>query len=475
MLLALLLSLAFALRCALALSGGQRYFPDENRYLRCFIVLRHVERAEWRAALDQLLDSPDHTGFLAVGLGPAAAQRLALRTLGLPQTRPSVDATAWLPALLLGLASVACLGLVDAVARRAGAPGHEGLLAAFLMLCSTSMLGFSRHLLPYDSALALALAALWLGLAERPSAARSLLVGVVAGGAFLTYNGYWLTALTVIGLHSLRGSSSWPGRARRAGVAGVGFALLPGLLTALSLARGREPYVLRLLRFSREAATQADFSEGWSLPWAYLWHAEHGVLLALAAGAFGALWRRGRGLLWLGAAAFMYSTMVLMSNGVERIGTFGRISRSLLPFLCLAAAFSGARLWTRARVAALVLCLALAAQATYNFRAPFRLRFPRDVVRELEQRYGELGRDTTVLVDPSPEERPLPDARYVLLNARYLYPVNGPKPAPPGRELFRTAHPLEYLPYQYEGYVPRERALLRSNDISIRLLDTRPD
>jgi hypothetical protein len=34
---------------------------------------------------------------------------------------------------------------------------------------------------------------------------------------------------------------------------------------------------------------------------------------------------------------------------------------------------------------------------------------------------------------------------------------------------------LQYLPYQYEGYVPRERALLRSNDIAIRLVDTRPD
>src|SRR5262245_8121989 len=167
-LLALMLTLAFALRAALALSGGQRYFPDENRYLRCFIVLRHLERAEWRAALDQVLDSPDHTGFLAVGLLPAAVQRLALRAAGLPQTRPSIDATAWLPALLLGLSSVACVGLVSAIARRAGAREPEALLAAGLMLCSTSMLAYSRHLLPYDSALALALVALWLGLAERP-------------------------------------------------------------------------------------------------------------------------------------------------------------------------------------------------------------------------------------------------------------------------------------------------------------------
>src|SRR5262245_53516959 len=459
-LLALMLTLAFALRAALALAGGQRYFPDENRYLRCFIVLRHLERAEWRAALDQVLDSPDHTGFLAVGLVPAAVQRLALRAVGLPQTRSSVDATAWLPALLLGLSSVACIGLVDAVARRAGAAESESLMAAFLMTCSTSMLGCSRHLLPYDSALALALAALWPGMVERPSLARSLAVGLVAGCAFLTYNGYWLIAATVVGLHTLQRAHAWPERARRAALAGFGFALPTAALTLLSRARGQELYLLRMLRFSREAATQADFSEGWSLPWAFLWHSEHAFLLVLGAGALAGLFARDthvRAARWLGTAAAMYTAMVLFSNGFERIGTFGRISRSLVPFLCLAAACGAARLLGRARLVAGAACLALAAQAAWNFQTPFRLRFPRDVLRELEQRYGEMGRDTTVVVDPSPEERPLPEARYVLLNARYLYPVTASKPAPPGRVLFRTPHPLEYLPYQYEGYVPRER------------------
>lgn len=480
-----LLSFSFLLRVALALSGGQRFFPDENRYLRCFILLRHLERAEWTAAIDEILANPDHTGFLAVGLFPATVQRLALAALGMPQARPSVDATAWLPALVLSLFSVACIGLVDAISRRAGARAREGLLAAFLMACSTSMLVYSRHLLPYDAALALALLAVWLGLVERPTRKRSLLVGLVAGCAFMTYNGYWLIALAALGLHSLYRASSPFDSARRAALAGFGVAALPALLTALSTARGQGLYVRKLLRFSRGAATQADFSEGWSLPWEYLWHAEHGLLLALAAGAGAVLWltarrdgdARARGLLFLGAAAGMYAVMVLLANGFERIGTFGRLSRSLMPLLCLAAACAGARLLavSRSLAWARALGLALSVQAAYNFAVPFRQRFPREVARELELVFGELGRDTTVHVDASPEERPLPDARYVLLNARYLYPAHGPKAAPEGRVLFRTPHPMEFLPYQYEGYVPVERALLRSTDISIRLIDARPD
>lgn len=480
-----LLALSFVLRVALALAGGQRFFPDENRYLRCFILLRQLERVDLRGALDEVLANPDHTGFLAVGLVPAALQRLALAALGMPQARPTVDATAWLPALLLSLASVACIGLVGAIARRAGGPEAEALLAAFLMACSNSMLYYSRHLLPYDAALALALLALYLGLVLNANWGRSLLVGLVAGFAFLTYNGYWLIALAALALHCFYGAPPLRQVLRRGAAAGLGFAALPALLTASSLALGQGAYVRRLLRFSRGAATQADFSEGWSLPWEYLWHAEHLLLMALAAGAAAVLWlaarrdgaARSRGLLFLGAAAGMYAVMVVGSIGFERIGTFGRLSRSLVPFLCLATACAGARLLAVARAAtwAALLCVALAAQAAFNFATPLRQRFPREVAREQEQRFGELGRDASVHVDQSAEEKPLTEERYVLLNARYLYPVYGPKPAPEGRVLFRTSHPQEYLPYQYEGLVPRERALLRTNDVAIRLIDTRPD
>jgi hypothetical protein len=35
----------------------------------------------------------------------------------------------------------------------------------------------------------------------------------------------------------------------------------------------------------------------------------------------------------------------------------------------------------------------------------------------------------------------------------------------------RFAHPLEFLPYQYEGFEPMEREVLRRLDISMRLID----
>ena len=35
----------------------------------------------------------------------------------------------------------------------------------------------------------------------------------------------------------------------------------------------------------------------------------------------------------------------------------------------------------------------------------------------------------------------------------------------------RFPHPLQFLPYQYEGFEPMERQVLRNNDIAMRLID----
>ena len=480
-----LLALSLLLRVELVLGGGQRFFPDENRYLRCFILLRHIGSGDLGAATDYVLQTPDHTGFLAVGMLAALPQQALLGALGRVPDRPGVDATAWLPSLLFACASLLAIALVFGIARRAGAGEREALLASFLMACSTVMLVYSRHYFPYDAALALCLLALWLALAEGASLGRSLLVGLVAGAGFLTYNGYWLSAAAALVVHVLRKKDARE-KLLCGAAAGLGLLALPALLTAIGVLRERGVFLRKMSRFSRLASTQSDFSEGWSLPWAYLWHAEHGLLLLFAAGALGVLClvvlrgpedERRRGLLFLAIAAGLYAAIVLFSTGLERIGAFGRQARQLVPPLCLASAAAAAPLLRTSRFARAwpLFVAALGVQAGYNFTAPLTLRFPRQLTPGREARYGALGRDTTVHTDPSPEETPQPDARFVLLNARYLYPVYGPKPAPPGRELFRTRHPLEYRPFQYEGFLPVERALLRSSDVAIRLLDTRPE
>jgi hypothetical protein len=93
--------------------------------------------------------------------------------------------------------------------------------------------------------------------------------------------------------------------------------------------------------------------------------------------------------------------------------------------------------------------------------------------------YGHVTQDMTVegpetIREDSEEDDSEIDvpSRYVLLNARHLRPIQGVKSPPAGKVLFSVIHPLQFLPYLYEGFSPMERLILRSTDISIRLIDT---
>ena len=481
----LLLGLSAGLRFALAFSGGQRFCPDEDRYLRSFVLFAHLERGEWGPAIDYLLDHPDHTGFIVVGVVPAAIQRLLITSRGSAINRGAVDATGCLPAMLLSLASVASIALVYAIARRACSDDEEAVSAALLMACANSMFYYSRHLLPYDAALVQALFALYFGLDERGGAARSLAVGLLAGLAFLTYNGYWIITAIALGVHVLWRPRPFAAAVRRGAIAGLGLAALPLALEVVSALRNGSSYLVAMERFSRAAATQADFGEGWSLPWAYLWHAEHGLSILLLLGCALALRaaarERGtlarRAILGVGGALVVYGLIVLFSTGLGRIGAWGRQVRQMLPFLCIATACGVTHLLRaapRGQRAMRVAAVGLLAQAAANFYTPLSLHFPRDVAGDVVAEYGEVSRDTTILGASNRDIILKGRPRYVLVNAGYLHPIGGTRPAPEGRTLLRFEHPLTFLPYQYEGFLPGERSILRTSDISIRLIDRKP-
>jgi hypothetical protein len=75
--------------------------------------------------------------------------------------------------------------------------------------------------------------------------------------------------------------------------------------------------------------------------------------------------------------------------------------------------------------------------------------------------------------DYIPLSLPVARADLVLVSAQMLFPVRDYIGYPPGRTLLRIEHPFTYSPFQFEGHTPRQREVLRSEDISIRLIRLR--
>ncbi len=498
----LLAGATWTLRIALAWRGGQFYFPDEEHYFIAYTLLaqspglfRHLlAGAAFPASYDYVLTHPEHIGYAPIAMLADLVRIAAAWLVGLPDykvIRP--ESPFWVSAGFLSVASVMVIVLTYALARRAGAGHGEGFLAAFLVGCSNPFFYYSRHVRPYDSAMALALLAMWVGLSPRPGPGRSFAVGLLASLAFVTYNGYWVGALVASTAHLAYRPGSTAAALSRAFPAAAGLAVPPALLSAATLARGAPPYLASLREFS-QTVVQGDFAEGWSFPWEYLWQAEHGLLAVWFLGAVGVLAlsgsaslpHRGRGLLWLGAALETYLLLVLGSTGLGAFVVYGRTARQLVPCLCLAAAaalaspLAGRRLKRQGGIALAGLALV---QFLANAAPEFAQQFPGGVELAVAVRYGRVTRASTIegccpeyptdafYRKPSPAGEAAP---YLLLNTSYLYPVMGAKPSPPGRELLAVPHPVSFPPYAYESYGPRERAILRSTDVRMRLLLKEP-
>jgi len=470
----LLLALASLLRLVLVVQGGQMYWPDERLYTQVLDIF-DLHRGSAFEILKGLFSTQDHLGFALISAIPAAIQF----RLGHALSR-SGEGLMILPGIVLSQASVLSIALVYGIARRAGRDRIEALIAAALMASAATMFYYSRHLLPYDSSLLLALVALWFGVGA--SRRDALACGVFASAAFITYNGYWLIAGLVLLLHIVHeGRTTIRSAAWRALWAGIGFASVPIAIMLVELATGA-PLLFSGMRRLAGTVTDGYAPEGFSLPWAYLWHAEHGLLLAwIAAALFVALgrtdWnprRRQTAMMWVLAALCIYLGLGASSAVLHAFVVMGRQSRQVVPFLCLATAAAVAQLLEHRRgstwmVAACV--AALVVQAGWNFRQPLQQRFPRDVVSEITAKYGPIDFDNTIQGPPPAREHV--ESQWVLFNAQHLYHPRAPRPPLPASviEVMRFRHPLQFLPYQYEGLEPMERQVLRSNDIAMRLVD----
>jgi hypothetical protein len=476
--LAIIVAVSAVLRLIMCERGGQLFFGDELRYDRGVRLYFEVTRGDW-AAVREMMAMPEHALFPWVGAAVTWAQRVLSQgtNFGDWAHHPEYATfTMWIGACVLSLFSTLNVVLVHGLARAAGADREEALWATLLMAVSNTAFYYARHLLPYDCALSAALAALLIGMGS-PTETRAALCGILAGLAYHIYNGYWFLPPVV----ALAVAVHWRGNARvlrllcalTAGLLlGVGLPLLVGTIA------GGAQYWRTMAAFSR-TVTQGSFAEGWSLPWAYLWSSEDWLGAAVGACIIAVLvttWSGRHRLerrisIWMSALGMAYGLLLVTSVVMERFVVYGRTVKPLVPLLCLMGGWAVHRLVAQRRWLKVLAAAALVASGFVHFAPHFTRVFPRDVEVAVLRQFGNPKR--TLSVSGSiyiPLALPVTRGDLALVNAQMLYPIRGYIGFPQGQTLFRIGHPLTYGPFQYEGHTPAERAILQTQDISIRLM-----
>ena len=171
--------------------------------------------------------------------------------------------------------------------------------------------------------------------------------------------------------------------------------------------------------------------------------------------------------------------MALLSTGLRQFVLYGRVARSLAPFIVMACALAYAPLLTRyGRRLTLPFIGLISLLALHNFSAAIQVRYPLAIAHDVYATYDDVSYETTLRErfmrwDIKPE---LPEARYKLVNAAVyleIFEIDGGRPT--GEVLLEAPHPLRYKPWQYEGLTPEMRDLVNSSDFAIWLIDTHSD
>lgn len=453
-----ILFLSLLLRWALVIRGGQYYFSDEQRYEVSREVANFIVQGNFSEAFSHLFAAPEHLGFKIIGILPALIEKLP-------------GASLLVPALFFSLFSVLNLYLIFLLAQRAGATQSESLLALVIAAASQSLLYYSRHLMPYDTAMSFGLMSLYVALKPEAPSRTSLLCGALSFLCFITYNGYWILAGFAMICHLVAGKKETAVLLRRGSLLAVGFALP----LVLFVAGARLAGIDLIAEYTKFAGTvnQGDYSEGWSLPFEYFWHTEHFLIVILAILALLAVFNivtgtDRRAVWWLAGLSLVYICLVLFSVYFHSFLVLGRLARQMLPFLILLSAYGLARLAAQTpfsrKVSKLVMILVVF-QGFWNYGISFAQSYPREFSIEAQAEYPDFTFSPKRLIFGAPAV--CQNNGYAMQNAKYFLTATETHPEIKGTVLLSESHPVNFLPYQYEGYIPEQREQFRQRNLQM--------
>ena len=448
------------LRWILILKGGQFYFPDESRYGIAQDAMALLLDGKVKTALLTLLGELAHVGFKFTALIPALFENKLGTSLAFP-------------AIFFSLFSILNLFLIWKIAIATDASTRVANYALFIAASSQVLLYYSRHIFPYDEAMFFGLLSLYVTLKNSNKPGILFLSGTLSFLCLVTYNGYWVIAAFALFVNLFNGMKEKHWFVKRSTFLGLGFLAPLVLLLLLCFLIGKD--FLSDYGIYLQKITQGSFSEGWSLPFEYFWHAEHGFILIVGIFtifALSHLKEKENKILYIGfgGTLFVYLGLVIPSNFTHTFVVYARTARQLMPFLVLTTAYglSLLQFWKPAgRLLTTIVIAVLFVQAMWNYRLEYKLFYPQEFIQGVQKQYPDFKISSKMMRFYAPLV--CQNHGLLAMNLHYIYTWTQTVPPVQGDILMRASHPIKFLPYQYDGYTPEERQAIRKENYDMVL------
>ena len=462
-----LLLISVILRWWLVIKGGLYFLPDELRYEYSRSAVKLLFQGNSYEAFRLILERPDHIGFKMFGMIPSFFEYLVGFDYPI------------IAGLLFSLFSVLNIYLIYRLAIRNQSDQKEAFIAAFIALSVSTLFYFSRHLQPYDLALSFGLLSLYVGIKKKPNYLDTITCSLLGFMAFITYNGYWAFVGYSIIVHILHKSHSVYDVGKRALISIITFVIL--ILSLIAIGNIYRFNILDMYKSFSLTVTQGLFSEGWWLPFEYLWHSEKLIFLLLVGLFIYSVLaidkiELKRIYIWIGGILFIYLCLFIPSIVFHRFVVYGRTTRQIIPFLILVGAFSLRKIekheeWGRKMLALFIFMII--SQAGYNFYQSFILVYPIQFYQSAKSQYPDFQLSHASMDYKYPSI--CRSNNYLSVNIKYIYPYPEIPPEISSDLLYSASHPLNFSPYLYEGFSPSQRKSFRSAEPKMEIYRIQED
>lgn len=467
--------------------SGQLYWPDEYRYLHALHVLDELRKGELVGGLTWVFGEfatergvASQPSYILFSMVPAFIQGVANLLLGI---EPSSPVFYRIPAAVNVITSLGLTLVLYRLGSLLTGDSALALLSVFVhgLLANTNL--YVRHLFPYDLALLLFLTSLVVLLDPMASqwgfCSGAAKAGILCGIGITTYQGYNPFVVIILAVVVEKYWGAW-----RQILAFLVALFSVGLIWEGCAQFGGFSFVSSVQRFSQmytSAGIQGSTEESYFFLPLYLWEVE-GVLgvtlLALFVCFLGMVVARKLGkpeVTLIGAASITYLSFATFSVVSHRIALYGRLLHMYLPFFVLGVvmAIKHFSVPHARKGAALALVLASLTSFLPTAMDAFAISFPKDVERDIKGAFAgnlklcEMG---TYKIDEGSGSQA--DCDLIIENVRHLYPLPSVLESlpPPGFKLAKEyKHPLQFIPYWFEGYKPDERARLSEHPPVMRV------
>jgi hypothetical protein len=207
------------------------------------------------------------------------------------------------------------------------------------------------------------------------------------------------------------------------------------------------------------------------LPFEYFWHTEHFLILILGLlSTYAIIHMIGRketnGIWWIAGIFFVYACLSIFSVYFQSFVVYGRLARQLMPFLILLSAIGLVQLSGNRppmRLVANIIMALIVVQGLWNYSYSFGLSYPREFSTTAQTIYKEFSFSPKRMAFGAPTR--CQNNGYVMENAKYFLAAPQNDPGIKGTVLLSHPHPINFWPYQYEGYPPQQRQQFRNTDL----------